>query len=550
MNKITTTSVILFLLTNVVFTQDIINETGKDGKFIVRDAEQKEALIVEDGNLEVIGELKINTMTEGDDTDAMVVWDKDDKSLKVVPRVFSKVSPLSEKLDTGIGHSIIRGNPLDEDGNEISASVQGIAAVIWNQFDTDYGYIKLGPATPFAAHIYSQQKFIFNKEIRVLNGRIGSHNTDLYLKIKGRTKVIIDKDNGNVGIGTLTPDEKLHIAGNMRLDGTFEDEDGEAGTNGQILSATATGTNWITAGGGSADNLGDHTATQDLDMAGFEINLNGGYLSGDGDEEGVYVDIDGNVGIGSLTPDEKLHVAGNLRLDGTFEDEDGESGTNGQILSATATGTNWITAGGGSADNLGDHTATQDLDMAGFEINLNGGYLSGDGDEEGVSVDIDGNVGIGTATPDEKLHVAGNMRLDGTFEDKDGEAGTSGQILSSTGAGTGTNWIDSPSGADNLGDHTATDILDMAGFEINLNGGYLSGDGDEEGIFVDVDGNVGFGTASPQGKVDIESTDGALIVPRMTTAQRGILPTVNGSIIYNTSTDQFNFYENGSWVAK
>jgi hypothetical protein len=36
----------------------------------------------------------------------------------------------------------------------------------------------------------------------------------------------------------------------------------------------------------------------------------------------------------------------------------------------------------------------------------------------------------------------------------------------------------------------------------------------------------------------------------MTTAQRNALTAVNGMIIYNTTTNQFNFYENGGWVTK
>ena len=62
--------------------------------------------------------------------------------------------------------------------------------------------------------------------------------------------------------------------------------------------------------------------------------------------------------------------------------------------------------------------------------------------------------------------------------------------------------------------------------------------------------NVGIGTVSPQGALDVNSTTGAFIVPRMTTAQRDALTAVNGMIIYNTATNQFNFYENGAWVTK
>jgi hypothetical protein len=61
---------------------------------------------------------------------------------------------------------------------------------------------------------------------------------------------------------------------------------------------------------------------------------------------------------------------------------------------------------------------------------------------------------------------------------------------------------------------------------------------------------VGIGTTSPQGALDVSSTAGAFIVPRMTTAERNALTPVNGMIIYNTTTNQFNFRENGAWVAK
>ena len=61
---------------------------------------------------------------------------------------------------------------------------------------------------------------------------------------------------------------------------------------------------------------------------------------------------------------------------------------------------------------------------------------------------------------------------------------------------------------------------------------------------------VGIGTTSPQGALDVSSTTGGFIVPRMTTEQRDQLAAVNGMIIYNSTTNQFNFRENGVWVTK
>jgi hypothetical protein len=65
-------------------------------------------------------------------------------------------------------------------------------------------------------------------------------------------------------------------------------------------------------------------------------------------------------------------------------------------------------------------------------------------------------------------------------------------------------------------------------------------------------GKMGLGTATPATSaiLDLTSTTGALIVPRMTTVQRDALTAVNGMIIYNSTTTAFNFYENGAWVTK
>jgi hypothetical protein len=53
-----------------------------------------------------------------------------------------------------------------------------------------------------------------------------------------------------------------------------------------------------------------------------------------------------------------------------------------------------------------------------------------------------GNIGIATTAPSEKLHVSGNLRVTGAIYDSNNQAGTSGQVLSTT--GSGTDWVDLP----------------------------------------------------------------------------------------------------------
>ena len=66
-----------------------------------------------------------------------------------------------------------------------------------------------------------------------------------------------------------------------------------------------------------------------------------------------------------------------------------------------------------------------------------------------------------------------------------------------------------------------------------------------------VSGNVGIGTSTPAPSLalDVTSTNKGFAPPRMTTTQRNnIASPATGSLIYNTTTNQYNYFNGSSWT--
>jgi len=113
-----------------------------------------------------------------------------------------------------------------------------------------------------------------------------------------------DPSNYKVGINTSSPTQMLHVVGNMRLTGAFYDSNNVTGTSGQILSSTASGTDWVDitaiqtlSGSGTANYLTKWTNTTVLGNS-------------------ILYETSSKIGIGTTSPTEKLHVNGNLALQG------------------------------------------------------------------------------------------------------------------------------------------------------------------------------------------------------------------------------------------
>ncbi len=162
---------------------------------------------------------------------------------------------------------------------------------------------------------------------------------------ENNSQLFWDSANNRLGIGTNTPTHKLQVTGQVRAT-SFANADGTANAPSYRFN--------------NDGNTGMYRAATD------ELGLSTAGV------EALRIDPSGNIGIGTSTPDEALQVAGNMRLDGSFEDKDGDAGTAGQVLSTTATGTDWVDANGVGTDsqNLSNSVVTANESV---EIQISGG---------------------------------------------------------------------------------------------------------------------------------------------------------------------------------
>lgn len=116
------------------------------------------------------------------------------------------------------------------------------------RISTGNGYVDVGPKNSSWAHFETNKSsFYFNKALGVNSGVFASYSGNhLYLKTDSTTRIFANKDTGNVGIGTTSPQDKLEVNGDIRIP---SNRNGINNGNGRKILET-----------GWTESLGDFTA--------------------------------------------------------------------------------------------------------------------------------------------------------------------------------------------------------------------------------------------------------------------------------------------------
>jgi hypothetical protein len=354
--------------------------------------------------------------------------------------------------------------------------------------------------------------------------RIGSISTNLVLSTNYTERMRVDS-SGNVGIGTTSPNAKLHVynTGNgeievERASGALiniqaQSAKGVIGTDSNhTLSLKTNSSERLTILNTGNVGIGTTSPSQKLDVVGSaqitdDIYL-GRYIFHDGDtntwlgfpstdsfvvrtngSDRFYINSSGNVGIGTNSPSSKLQVNGDLTV--------GDDSTVGSFINVIAAGASQD-AGirFGSESNTDSkaaiYTNTSNSDLH-FDVTESTRMLIDSGT---------GNVGIGTTSPQEKLHVQNYT------------TGESHQAMFKGGAVTVGDYsyisLNNGYGAEynkevRLAAVSEQSNSNKTGFAI-LTSPDSTGASGHERLRVTADGNVGIGTTSPGHELVVQGT--------------------------------------------
>jgi hypothetical protein len=391
------------------------------------------------------------------------------------------------------------------------------------------GNVGIGTTAPgYPLHvvgkIYSSTEGQFGNAIAKNNSGVatfGSNSTATTIKINldasaSRNDLVIEGSTGDVGIGTASPAEKLHIgSGASENSNLFVRVDGDA--------AFQKGFNIFADG---SEQWRIYTTASSSDLRFY-----------DGSNVTVTFKDGGNVGVNTTSPTSKLQVVGSTSGDSVLKID----GTNGTLFEVV--------------DDLSDSLMSVN-DAAGlpvFEVFADNHIVAGRYNQNDFYLNTSGNLGLGTSSPITKLNIKGDQSTNGQlYIEPTNDSEYAGLVIKTT------------RGADRayaiFAGGTGTD---------DLNFRFRDASAGADRMVIDSSGKVGIGTDDPKTKLHIDTgssigaidtayslairgdgIDGIQILSDSAYSGRIVFGDQNsnnaGRIYYDHSTDAFRFFTNGT----
>ena len=288
---------------------------------------------------------------------------------------------------------------------------------------------------------------------------------------------------GNVGIGTNSPQQKFHVKGPIQVDGI-----GDA-INGNYSRIYQNSSSSVDYGLQLKHYQGD---TNDEDAA---IIIGGNTTSREGNivfyrdvsgtlTESARIDESGNFGIGTNSPDSLLHIAstGEARLiiDGDINNGANENAALIELKTDAGAVRHRIIAQEGIANDLEIVAGSSGTSSSVASSVLFSTKAASANSTERMRIEANGNVGIGTSNPLSKLHIQ--------------SSGNSAETVGMFGNANINNGLQVETIDGNL----------VWGFNAVNSRSLTLSTNQTERMRIDSSGNVGIGTSSPKGLLDVK----------------------------------------------
>lgn len=347
----------------------------------------------------------------------------------------------------------------------------------------------------------------------------------LFISIKANGQVRYS--NSKFGINNANPTEALHVSGNIKATGTIHatagilDDSLQTGIASQILSSTGNGTFWV-------------------DKPTISWTVSG---------SNIYNNNVGNVGIGTTTPDKELTILSNTPEINIQDSDNISAGVSKVNFNGTAFGVPALMSYVG-------HNGAASLDLWGYASN----YLRfGTNNVEVGRWDTNGNLGIGTTAPGDKLtvyeSVNGSVTMsvtnpnsgtnvysqlvakNGNSAEDSGRLGTTGTAYNGTGLfATDGVFIDSGTNMSAGLSIGSRSTAATAGIKFFTNGS------SSERMTIKTDGKIGVSTTAPTRQFSVQGTGQIQTYSDVTTD--------NGQGVYWHSNNDYAIRRStGTWTA-